>query len=408
VTSQHYDIAVVGGGIVGLATTRALTGAHPALRVAVLEKESDVGLHQTSHNSGVIHAGIYYRPGSYRARLCVEGVRLLRAFCAERNIRVHECGKVIVATHESEVPRLNEIYARGSANGVPGLQMIGPERLREVEPHVAGVAAVHSPHTAVVDYHDVARAMARELVAAGVRIHTGVAFRAAAERGGDVILATSAGEIRARYLVTCAGLHADVVARAAGVATDVRVLPFRGEYYYLKAERRGLVRGCIYPVPNPAFPFLGVHFTPTVHGEVEAGPNAVLGLAREGYSWRHVNVGELAGALAFPGFWRMAARYWRTGAYEVQRSFSKRTFVRSLQRLVPEVGDDDVIRGGAGVRAQAITREGSLADDFQIVQRPGAIHVINAPSPAATASLAIGRHVAALAAASFDLTLRTG
>jgi L-2-hydroxyglutarate oxidase LhgO len=408
VTSERCDVAVVGAGIVGLATTRALIDSHPGLRVVVLEKEPEVGLHQTSHNSGVIHAGIYYRPGSYRARLCVEGVRLMRAFCAERGIRVFECGKVIVAADASELPRLHEIYARGTANGVPGLRMIDPQRLREIEPHVAAVAAIHSPHTAVIDYHDVARALAGELVAAGVQIRTGVAFRAAAPRGGETIVATSRGEIRARGLVTCAGLYADAVARASGVTPDVRVLPFRGEYYLLKPNRRGLVRGCIYPVPNPAFPFLGVHFTPTVHGEVEAGPNAVLGLAREGYSWRHVNARELAEALTFPGLWTMALKYWRTGVYEIQRSFSKRTFVRSLQRLVPEIRDEDVTRGGAGVRAQAITPDGTLADDFQIVQRPGAIHVLNAPSPAATASLAIGRHVAGLAAASFGLASTPG
>jgi L-2-hydroxyglutarate oxidase LhgO len=403
VRSRPYDIVVVGGGIVGLATTRALAASHPSLEIAVLEKEHEIGLHQTSHNSGVIHAGIYYRPRTYRARLCVEGVRLMRRFCSERGIKVFECGKVIVATHESELPRLDEIYARGTANGVPGLSMIGPERLREIEPHVAGIRAVHSAHTAVIDYHEVARAIAGDLAGTGIEIHTGVAFSGAAQRNGEVIAATTKGEVRARYLVTCAGLHADVVARAAGAPPDVRVLPFRGEYYYVRPERRSLVHGCIYPVPNPAFPFLGVHFTPTVRGEVEAGPNAVMGLAREGYRWRDVNIGELVSALTFPGFWRMAARYWQTGIYEIRRSLSKPAFVRSLQRLVPALGADDVVRGGAGVRAQAITREGALADDFQIVQGPRAIHVINAPSPAATASLAIGRHVADLAAGSFDL-----
>jgi L-2-hydroxyglutarate oxidase len=311
---------------------------------------------------------------------------------------VDECGKVIVATSAQERQRLNDLLARGVANGVPGLEQIGPERLREIEPHAAGLGAIHSPHTAIVDYHAVARAIAGDLRRHGVVFQTGAPVTAIADRADALVIHTARGDHQARYLVNCAGLQADVVARAAGAAPTVGIIPFRGEYYFLRPERRHLVRGLIYPVPDPAFPFLGVHFTRTVHGEVEAGPNAVLALAREGYSWRRISPADMVAALTFPGFWRMARRYWRTGLYEVQRSLNKGTFVRSLQRLLPAIQDADVVRGGSGVRAQAVTTDGLLADDFQIIESARAMHVLNAPSPAATASLAIGRHVAGLVA----------
>jgi L-2-hydroxyglutarate oxidase LhgO len=404
----HCDVVVVGGGIVGLATVLALSGRLPDLRLAVLEKEPALGLHQTSRNSGVIHSGIYYRPGSHKARLCVEGAGLLRAFCVQHGVRIEERGKVIVATGESELARLDDLYRRGLANGVRSLARIGPQRLREIEPHAAGIEAIHSPHTACVDFGQVAYAMAGEARRRAVEIRTGAGVTAITREPGGLVFRTAGGDVRAKYLVNCAGLHADAVARMAGASPDVHLVPFRGEYYLIRPERRDLVRGLIYPVPDPAFPFLGVHFTRTVHGDVEAGPNAVLAFAREGYSWTRVHPAELISTLAFPGFWRMARRYWRTGLYEVYRSLSRRAFVRALQRLVPDLRPDDVTRGGAGVRAQAVSASGVLVDDFSILETPGAVHVLNAPSPAATASLAIGRHVAGLAIAAFGLRARPG
>jgi L-2-hydroxyglutarate oxidase LhgO len=398
-----WDIAVVGGGIVGLATTRALSVRFPDLRLVVLEKEREPGLHQSGHNSGVLHSGIYYRPGSYKARLCVQGARLMREFCAEHHIRVVETGKVIVAADEREQPRLDELYQRGVANGVPGIALVGPQRLREIEPHASGLRAIHSPHTASLDFAEVVRAMAEEGRRRGVAIWTDARVTGVGRRSDGLVVRAGTREVCARYLINCAGLHADVVARLTGARPDVRIVPFRGEYYLIRPERRHLVRGLIYPVPDPQFPFLGVHFTRTVRGDVEAGPNAVLAFGREGYSWRCIDLGELASTVAFPGFWRMARRYWRTGLYEVWRSLSKAEFVRALRRLVPDLQPDDLVRGGAGVRAQAVSAEGTLEDDFRIVQSDRAIHVLNAPSPAATASLAIGRHIADLAAATFGL-----
>lgn len=401
---ETYDIAIIGGGIVGLATALALISGHPDLKAVLLEKEQEVGAHQTGHNSGVLHSGIYYRPGSLKARLCVEGARLMREFCAEHAIPIADCGKVIVATDEQELPRLDALYERGVANGVQGLEQIGPERLREIEPHAAGVRAIYSPRTASLDYARVARAMAEEARRRGVVVQTGAPVAAIARRAGAHTIQAGRTEVRARHLINCAGLYADIVARMAGAAPDVRIVPFRGEYYLLRPERSDLVRGLIYPVPDPEMPFLGVHFTRTVRGDVEAGPNAVLALAREGYAWNRVHAGELAETLTYPGFWRMARRYWRTGLYEVWRSLSKREFVAALRRLVPDLRPDDVVRGGAGVRAQAVARQGQLVDDFHIVQTQDAVHVLNAPSPAATASLAIGRRLADLASSSFRLT----
>jgi L-2-hydroxyglutarate oxidase LhgO len=401
--ADHYDVAIVGGGIVGLAAARALAARAPRSRLVVLEKEARLASHQTGHNSGVLHSGIYYRPGSAKARLCVEGAQLLREFAAGHGIAIERCGKVIVATDPSELPRLQALYERGVANGVQGLVLVGPARLRELEPHAAGLRAIHSPATAIIDFGAVADALARDLAEGGVAIRTGARVTAVVHAGDGLELATPSGPVSARRLVNCAGLYADVVARLAGATPDVRIVPFRGEYYLLRAERRHLVRGLIYPLPDPEFPFLGVHFTRTVHGEVEAGPNAVLAFAREGYRWTRIAPGELAGTLAYRGFWTMARRYWRTGAYEMFRSLSKGAFVRALQRLVPDVRVEDVVPGGAGVRAQAVGPDGSLVDDFRIIMAAEAIHVLNAPSPAATASLAIGRHIAARAAETFGL-----
>jgi (S)-2-hydroxyglutarate dehydrogenase len=402
-TSPTYDVIIVGGGIVGLATALALTEDRPQIRLAVLEKEGRVGAHQTGHNSGVIHSGIYYRPGSYKARLCVDGAMRMRRFCQDHGIRVERCGKVIVATHADELGRLDDLYARGVANDVPGVEKIGPERLRELEPHAAGLAAVYSPGTSIVDFGEVARTAAAIIRERDVEFALSTEVTRIIEAGNELRAETNRGDWRATHLINCAGLYSDDVARRSGILPDVRIIPFRGEYYLLRRDRQSLVRGLIYPVPDPQFPFLGVHFTRTVHGEVEAGPNAVLAFAREGYTMGRIHVRELWEILRYPGFWNMGRRYWRTGIYEFRRSLSVNAFVRSLQRLVPDLRVEDVVRGSAGVRAQAVTRNGSLVDDFRIVEVPRAIHVLNAPSPAATASLSIGRYIAARAAEVFAL-----
>jgi (S)-2-hydroxyglutarate dehydrogenase len=402
-TEKPYDVAIIGGGIVGLATALTMAERAPGLRLAVLEKEDRLAAHQSSHNSGVIHAGLYYTPGSEKARLCVEGVKLMLAFCDKHGIRYDRCGKVIIATSPDEVPRLEQLYVRGMANGVEGLARIGPERLRELEPHATGLEALYSPVTAVVDFGQVAMAMANLLGERGTAILTRGRLEGIARADDGLVLRTARGPVRTRALINCAGLYADQVARLMGVRPGVQIIPFRGEYYHLRPGREHLVRGLIYPVPDPAFPFLGIHFTRTIHGVVEAGPNAVLALAREGYTYRHIRLGEVARMLAYPGFWRMAARYWQMGLSEVYRSLRKTGFVQALQRLVPEISPADIVPGHTGVRAQAVERSGALVDDFRIVQTPKAIHVLNAPSPAATASLAIGRHIAELAAGALDV-----
>ena len=401
--SDRFDLAVIGGGIVGLATARALLAERPGLRLVILEKEARLASHQTGHNSGVIHSGIYYKPGSHKARLCVEGARLMKQFCAEHGIRVDPIGKVIVATSEAELPRLQALFERGTANGVQGLALLDRDQLREIEPHAAALRAIHSPATSIVDYGEVAQALARDLLTQGTVIRTGARVTAIQRTDSGFDLSTGSGPIQARRLVNCAGLYSDVVARLAGARPGVRIIPFRGEYYMIRPERHDLVRGLIYPVPDPEFPFLGVHFTRTVHGDVEAGPNAVLAFAREGYRFGRIHLRELAGTLGYRGFWSMARRYWRTGSYEMYRSLSKAAFVQALQRLLPEIGPADITPGGAGVRAQAVAEDGSLVDDFRIARSTDAIHVLNAPSPAATASLAIGGHIAGLAREAFAL-----
>ncbi len=400
--STPTKIAIIGAGIVGLATAYALRRRFPGASLRIFEKEAAVGRHQTGHNSGVIHAGIYYKPGSAKARLCVRGVHLLKEFCAAQNIRFENCGKVIVASDESELPRLDELFRRGTANGVPGLEWIEADRLREIEPHVRAVRALWSPETAIVSYAEVANALARSLVADGVDIRTGAAVRAARPSGQRVLVETDGGAYEASWLINCAGLYSDTVARSMGVRTEVRIVPFRGEYYTLRPGQ-DLVRGLIYPVPDPNFPFLGVHFTKRIDGTFEAGPNAVLAFAREGYTFAKVRARELAGLAAYRGFWAMAGRYWRTGLDEFGRSLSKRAFTRALQKLVPDIRESDLAPGGSGVRAQAVSPDGSLVDDFAIASGERSIHVLNAPSPAATASLAIGEHIASLAEAEFGL-----
>ena len=403
--STRYDIAVIGGGIIGLATAMTLARSYPGRRFVLLEKETEVARHQTGHNSGVIHAGIYYAPGSQKANFCSTGGRLLREFCDERGIPYRMCGKVIVAVDEEERPRLQDLYERGTANGAEGLEMVGPERLRELEPHAAGVEAIHSPNTGIIDFGAVADAFASELTEGGGDLLTGAEVVGIDERGDGAHVETTQGEVSARRIINCAGLHADRVARMMGVDPGLRIIPFRGEYFAIRPERRDLVHGLIYPVPNPKLPFLGVHFTRRIDGSVEAGPNAVLALAREGYRKTSFRLGEALGTLTYPGFWRMSATYWISGISEQYRSMRKGSFLKSLQTLVPGIRMEDLASPGAGVRAQAIDSRGNLVQDFAISQTQNAIHVLNAPSPGATSALTISRYIADMAAKAFDLEI---
>lgn len=389
------DVVVVGGGLLGLATAMALSGE--GRRVVVLEAEERLAVHQSGHNSGVIHSGLYYKPGSLKAALCVEGARAMVRFCQEEGIAHEICGKLVVATAPEEIPRLEELERRGRANGLQGVRRLRPEEIREIEPHAAGIDALHVPGTGIADYPAVARAYARRIEAAGGRVLTGARLTGVRRDGPGLVAETSRGAFAGLRLVNCAGLQADRVARLCGAEPEVRICPFRGEYYDLEPERRSLVRGLIYPVPDPRFPFLGVHLTRRVDGTVEAGPNAVLALKREGYRWRDVSLRDAAAVAAWPGFWRLAARFPALGAYEVRRSLSKGLFVRDLQRLVPEIRPRDVHRAGSGVRAQALDVRGRLLDDFHIVRGERAVHVLNAPSPGATASIPIGERIAAMA-----------
>ncbi len=392
------DVAVVGGGLVGLATALALAEEH-GRTVVVLEAEDRLAAHQSGHNSGVIHSGLYYKPGSLKAKLCVESVRALYRFCEEEGIAHERCGKIVVATREDELPRLDELERRGQANGLAGLQRLNKEEIREREPHAAGIAALWVPQTGIVDYPAVALAYGRRIEARGGTVWTGARFLGVRREGSGLVAETTRGAVASKLLVNCAGLQSDRVARLCGAQVDVRIIPFRGEYYELVPERHGLVRGLIYPVPDPRFPFLGVHLTRMIKGGVEAGPNAVLALKREGYRWTDVGLRDVVASATWPGLWRLAARFWRVAGFEVWRSLVKSAFVRDLQRLVPEIRSEDLHRAGAGVRAQAMERSGALVDDFRIVRSESAIHVLNAPSPAATASLAIGRMVAEMAVA---------
>lgn len=396
--AQHTEMVIIGGGIVGLATAAALLRQRRRSLV-LLEAEDRLAAHQTGHNSGVIHAGVYYRPGSLKARLSVEGRDALYAFCHERGIPHERCGKLIVATVPGQVEGLAELERRGEANGLRGLRRCGPDELREREPHAAGVAALVVAETGIVDYPAVAQALAASVTEMGGEIRTRARVHACSAERSYFSLHTAADEVRARNLVNCAGLESDRIARLCGSEPGVRIIPFRGEYYHLKDDRRHLVRGLIYPVPDPALPFLGVHFTRTIHGAVEAGPNAVLALARDGYRWSRISAADCAEMAASPHFWRMLRHHWRSGLGELRRSLSKRAFVRSLQALVPDVRSADLSPGGAGVRAQAVARDGRLLDDFHFAEGPGMLHVLNAPSPAATAALAIGRVIAGRATA---------
>lgn len=403
-----YDLTIIGGGIVGLATGLKITAAHPNLHLLLLEKETELARHQTGNNSGVIHSGLYYRPGSLKARSCVAGRKALIAFCDENSVPYEICGKVVVATRQEELPRLEELHRRGAANGLQGMEMIGPERLKELEPHASGIRGLYVPETGIIDYKKVAAAYADKIRNAGGDLRLSQKVVGILDRPDEIVLQTSGGDYRTKYLINCCGLQSDMIARMSRGAkqdgeAEHRIIPFRGEYYKLAREREFLVRNLIYPVPDPAFPFLGVHFTRMAKGGIEAGPNAVLAYAREGYRHSQINPKDLWQTISFRGFWAMTGKYWRTGFGELYRSLSKAAFVRALQKLLPEIRESDLVPGGAGVRAQAVSASGALVDDFVIRQSRRAIHVLNAPSPGATASLAIGQQTCAMAEKNFQL-----
>jgi L-2-hydroxyglutarate oxidase len=387
---EEAAVGIIGGGILGLATAYQLTQRTPARRVVVLEKEAGLAHHQTGHNSGVLHSGIYYKPGSLKAINCREGKKAMEAFCATEGIDYEICGKVIVATNEKELPALQTIYERGQANGVT-CALIDREHLRELEPAAAGIKAIHVPESGIVNYKQVCQRLAERIQERDGRIVTQAQVTGIRQQSGQVVLQTRAGDFAVDYVVNCAGLHSDRMAALSGVRPGVKIVPFRGEYYEVKPQAQYLCRNLIYPVPDPSFPFLGVHFTRMIEGGVECGPNAVLAFAREGYTKADINLRDLAETLTYPGFLRLASKYWQTGMGEMWRSISKAAFVRALQHLIPEIREADLEAAPAGVRAQAIAPDGSMVDDFMIQETERMVHVCNAPSPAATASLNIGR-----------------
>jgi L-2-hydroxyglutarate oxidase LhgO len=389
-----YDIAIAGGGIVGLATGRELLARHPSLKLVILEKDDALATQQTGHNSGVIHSGIYYKPGSLKAKLCVEGRKSLWEYCDAKGIPYRNVGKLIVATEERELPLLDDLYARGLANGIDDLQLVDGAGIAEREPHCRGLKAIYSPVTGIVDYGIVARSYGDDVRAAGGSIETGREVTSIERRGGASVVHTAQGEVEAKYVISCAGLQADRLAKMTGGTSDPKIVPFRGDYLILKPEKRYLVKGNIYPVPDPAFPFLGVHFTPRMNGDIWLGPNAVLAFAREGYSFTTINPGDLLETLTYPGFIKMAGKYLSTGLGEMYRDVVRSAYVKALQRYIPELQVEDTLAGPSGVRAQAMMADGSLVDDFVFDGDEGVVHVRNAPSPAATSSLAIGRFVA--------------
>jgi L-2-hydroxyglutarate oxidase len=406
--ASQVDLTIIGGGILGLATALKITAAHPRVRLLLLEKEAELARHQTGNNSGVIHSGLYYRPGSLKARSCVTGRKELMQFCDENAVPYEICGKVVVATSQEELPRLEELRRRGEANGLSGLEVIGAGRLKEIEPHASGIKGLYVPETGIVDYKKVAAAYAGKLRDAGGDIRLSHRVVGIIERPDEIVLQTSAGDYRTKHLINCCGLHSDLIANMTrGTDRDGepehRIIPFRGEYYKIAPAREFLVKNLIYPVPDPTFPFLGVHFTRMAKGGVEAGPNAVLAYAREGYRHTHINLKDLWRTVSFKGFWAMTAKYWQTGFGELHRSLSKAAFVRALQKLLPEIRESDLVPGGAGVRAQAVSSSGALVDDFVIKQGRSVIHILNAPSPGATASLAIGQQICEMAEKNFDL-----
>jgi L-2-hydroxyglutarate oxidase len=397
-----YEVAIIGGGIVGLATAMALLRERD-LSVVVLEAENMLGSHQTGHNSGVIHSGLYYKPGSLKAKLCVEGRRALYDFCQQHNVEHEKCGKIVVATRPEELPALDELERRGIANGLEGVKRLSGDELTRYEPHIRGIAGLHVPETGIVNYRHVAGAYASVIRERGGEVRTNANVEKIHVRPDGITLQTNAGEVLAQGLINCGGLHSDRIAHQCGVDPGVQIIPFRGEYYHLAESRQHLVKNLIYPVPDPRFPFLGVHFTRMIGGGVEAGPNAVLAMARHGYTKTSFSPADAVRIATYAGFWKMARQHWKTGFGELHRSLSKRAFLRALRRLLPDLQLGDLQPGNAGVRAQAVDADGKLVDDFRIATAPHMVHVLNAPSPAATASIAIGRHIAQLAAESLSL-----
>lgn len=394
---MKYDYVIIGGGIVGLASAYHILKQQPHAKLALLEKESAVAAHQTGHNSGVIHSGIYYKPGSLKAQNCIDGYNMMVDFCAEHGIKFDLCGKLIVAVNDSELPELEKLYNRGHENGLTKISYVSKEQIADYEPHLNGVKAIHVPYTGIIDYTEVCEKLAELVTQMGGEIYLN-------HKAEDIVVEQDYTQIVTPFktfttstLVNCAGLYCDKVAELAGEKIDTKIIPFRGEYFMLKPEKRYLVKNLIYPVPDPNFPFLGVHFTRMIHGDIEAGPNAVFAFKREGYLKSDVDLEEMFESLAWPGFQKVAAKYWKTGIGEFYRSFSKSAFTKALQRLIPEVQEDDLIPAESGVRAQACDRSGGLLDDFKIIERANAIHVLNAPSPAATSSLSIGKTIASLA-----------
>jgi (S)-2-hydroxyglutarate dehydrogenase len=392
-----YDVIVIGGGIVGLATALQIKNSNPQLNLLLIEKESALAEHQTGNNSGVIHSGLYYKPGSLKATNCINGYHMLLAFCKENEILFELCGKIVVATEEKEIPLLNNLLIRGEQNGLKNLKRLNKEQLKEYEPHVNGIEGIFVPQTGIVDYVKVALKYGELIQKSGGEIKLGERVLTIQKDGNKSIVVTQKQSYSGKLIINCAGLYSDKVARMTVPNVNVKIIPFRGEYFKLRAEKEYLVKNLIYPVPDPNFPFLGVHFTRMAKGGVEAGPNAVLAFAREGYKKSTINLSELAESLAWPGFQKVAKKYWRTGMGEMYRSFSKSAFTRALQKLIPEIQESDLVEGGAGVRAQACDRDGGLVDDFLILEDQHVINVCNAPSPAATSSLAIGETVSKLA-----------
>ncbi len=402
-----FEIAIIGGGIVGVATAKALS-EQTDVSLVVLEAEDHVAAHQTGHNSGVIHSGIYYNPGSLKARLCKQGREALYEFCKEHDVKHERCGKVIVATNDSQRARLDMLHDRGVQNGLCDLKRLTAAQLGEYEPHAHGVVGLWVGDTGIVDFAQVTEAMCRELQSAGREVRTSARVLRIELQGGGHRLVTTSGDVTAGYVINCAGLESDRVARLCGVDPKLRIVPFRGEYYEVTLNAKYLVRNLIYPVPDPRYPFLGVHFTRTISGKVEVGPNAVLALSRHGYTRFSISPGDLWESVAYRGFHRLIRKQWRMGLSEMHRSISKRAFVKALQRLVPDIRRADLVRGGSGVRAQAVEPDGSLVDDFRIITTDRAVHVLNAPSPAATASLAIGKYIADEACRSFRMRPQSG
>jgi len=400
---KDYDLIIIGGGIVGLSTALQTTRHFPRLRLLVVEKEDAIARHQSGHNSGVIHSGIYYKPGSIKARSCVEGAAAMAEFCQEHGVPYEICGKVIVATQPEEVPRLQELLERGKTNGLAALRMLRAEEIREIEPACRGVQGIHVPSTGITDYAVVCAKFAELIVKNGGEILTGCKVRGVTEKNSELVIKTTQEDLVTRSAVNCAGLHSDRVSRLSGSKPDMQIVPFRGEYYDLIPERRHLVRNLIYPVPNPRFPFLGVHFTRRIHGGVDAGPNAVLAFKREGYHKSDFSLRDFWAEFTFPGLWRMVGKNWQMSIGEFYRSLSKRAFVAGLQRLMPEIRESDLVPGSAGVRAQAMRGDGSLVDDFQFTCSRKMLNVCNVPSPAATASIPIGRRIVRMASESLGL-----